>query len=255
MHCFLAPHYDDAVYSCGGTIHQLTERGESVVIFTVMGGEPDTLPDTPIVNELHTRWAAGESPVRTRQAEDRAAAQILGAQVMHHTLPECVYRTDTGGRPFYPSESSLWHHIHPDDAALGHLLALQPADWLLAHSPKRIYAPLGAGGHVDHLIVSEWGTALAAQGHQVWFYEEYPYIEQPDAIGAALARHPMNKRLQPAHIPLTEPDISAKIDGVRAYRSQISTFWQDEATLVQRVRRALIRENQPAAEYYRIITH
>jgi len=59
MHLFLSPHLDDAVYSCGGTIHQLTSQGTPVQILTFMAGDPPTpLPDTPITRDLHRRWDA-----------------------------------------------------------------------------------------------------------------------------------------------------------------------------------------------------
>ena len=39
-HLFLSPHYDDAVYSCGGTLASLTTAGENVTVLTVCAGSP-----------------------------------------------------------------------------------------------------------------------------------------------------------------------------------------------------------------------
>lgn len=239
MHVFLSPHYDDAVYSCGGTIYQLAQRGADVLIITIMGGDPpDPPPDTPIVRDLHIRWDSGAAPIDARRAEDRAAAAILGAQVQHLPLPDCVYRTDAHGTPLYPSESSLWHTVHPDDPARAFLerKPIIPAD------AEHVYAPLGVGGHVDHLLVHQWARTLP--GH-VRYYPDFPYTEQPGAVAAAVAVLPFAAKKHA--VLLTEAAIAAKIEGVRAYTSQVSTFWEDDATLRARVRAALGSPPQEAS--------
>lgn len=248
MHIFVSPHYDDAVYSCGGTMHQLAQRGEEVLMLTVMGGTPpDPPPDTPIVRDLHARWAAGTDPITTRLEEDRAAAAVLGAGRTNMSIPDCVYRTALDGTPLYPDEDSLWHRIHPDD----------PAPHKIANSlhaggaNATLYVQLGAGGHVDHLIVRNWAIAQVQAGaSNILFYEDFPYSEDPGAVAAALAQFPAGVTLRPHAVLLTETDIAAKIEGVQAYRSQVSTFWQDDATLRERVRAALMRSGDTPAEHY-----
>lgn len=243
MHVFLSPHYDDAVYSCGGTIHQLTQRGEPVLIVTVMGGAPpDPPPNTPIVRDLHQRWAAGDDPIAERQREDKQAAALLGAQVMHWDIPDCVYRVSTTGEALHPTEGTLWHTIHPHDPATTRL-----QQTAIPHAQTaQVYAPMGVGGHVDHLVVRAWAQT---QSDDVIFYPEYPYTEQAGAVETAQHALAMHFALQPHTVLLTETDIAAKIKGVKAYRSQISTFWQDERSLAARVRAAL--NNPPAETFFR----
>ena len=243
-HIFLSPHYDDAVYSCGGIIHQFAQRGDVVHIITVMGGDPpDALPDTPIVRDLHQRWAAGEAPVTTRRSEDRAAAAVLGATGVHLPIPDCVYRT-ANGTALYPDERALWNHIHPADPAPALM-----GKALLAHITAEavVYAPLAVGGHVDHLIVRDWALA---QRFAVLFYEDYPYSEQPGAVEAALAHLPTGRGQRVATVLLTQAAIAAKIEAAKAYQSQISTFWQDAAALEQRVRAALTQHGPPQERLY-----
>lgn len=261
MHIFLSPHYDDAVYSCGGTINQLTGRGDSALIITTMGGMPAEPPHTPLTEELHARWAAGASPVQARQAEDCAAAAHVGASVQHiEALFDCVYRTDPEtGQALYPTEETLWTTIHAQDRALAWLEREQfglTTEALTAAT--RIYAPLGAGAHVDHLIVRQAALAVLptfrANGADLWLYADYPYIEQPDALRAALDSLPPSVEVRQQAVHLTEPDIIAKIEGVKAYQSQVSTFWESEAALTQRVRDALfIQSAAPAEVYYHLI--
>ncbi len=261
MHIFLSPHYDDAVYSCGGTIHQLTRRGIPTRIVTTMGGIPTQPPQTPLTDELHARWAAGTSPVETRQAEDHAAAACVGASVQHiETLSDCVYRTGPAtGQALYPTEETLWKTIHAQDPAPAWLIREQFGLTAAALADaQRIYAPLGAGEHVDHLIVRQAALALLptfhANGADLWLYADYPYIEHPDALQTALDDLPSGLDVRQQAVHLTEPDIIAKIEGVKAYQSQVSTFWESEAALTQRVRDALfIQSAAPAEVYYQLI--
>ena len=37
-HVIISPHFDDGVFSCGGTASQLTAAGHSVLVITMMGG-------------------------------------------------------------------------------------------------------------------------------------------------------------------------------------------------------------------------
>ena len=176
-HLFISPHLDDAVLSCGGTIHQLTARGDNVTVMTIMAGDPpEPIPETPIIKELHQRWRTRYNPVKQRRQEDRLALEHLGAEHEHCVLQDCVYRFGWAAGEkvaLYPSEESLWHHVHPEDPTLAFLQTVEvPRD-------INLYFPLGVGGHVDHLIVRDWGLLLANDRQLALnWYAEYPYSQQ-----------------------------------------------------------------------------
>src|SRR5690606_10157600 len=96
-----------------------------------------------------------------------------------------------------------------------------------------IYAPLGAGNHIDHQIIRDWGIKLAHTLPQLrcYFYEEYPYIRDQAAVGKALAILSGQLTLQPEVIPCDEMAVVAKIEASACYTSQFSSFWPDLATL------------------------
>ncbi|MEO0564512.1 MAG: hypothetical protein AAF125_20575, partial [Chloroflexota bacterium] len=203
---------------------------------TVMAADPPkALPQTPIVDELHRRWDAGPTPMAARRAEDEEAAALLGATIEHLEMPDCIYRTAEDGTPLYPTEESLWSDVHPEDVAVQYVRAYQ--------APRvvtQIYAPLGVGEHVDHLIIRDLGLRLAEKATiPVFLYPEFPYTAAPDAIERALAALPPTTKTERISFHLTAADIAAKIDSVRAYRSQISTFWESATALEDRVRAAL----------------
>lgn len=233
MHLFLSPHLDDAVLSCGGLIHQLTSAGDAVTILTVMAGDPpDPLPDSPLIRELHQRWEAGSSPVALRRQEDRDAARILGADVIHLDLPDCVYRT-AGGRILYPyGDDDLFGEVDPEDPA---------RDWLEQYQPppaQRMYVPLAIGNHIDHQLVYDWGKQFA----NVWYYEEYPYAEHS---------RPQALNLQPQAVSLSEADFHARVEAVACHRSQISTFWRDLNDMETSMRRYVSQQGALVENYWR----
>lgn len=255
MHLFLSPHLDDAVLSCGGTIFQLTRQGAAVTILTIMAGDPpDPLPDTPIVRDLHQRWRAGESPVAVRRQEDMDAAKVLNATTNHRQYGDCVYRVH-GGVALYPSEESLFGDVHPEDSLPGSLAVEAALFNFVFPNLKAIYAPLGVGHHVDHQIVRDWALMLYQRNPEIdtYFYEEYPYTRDLDAIEAAYAYLPADYEYAPILVELEKQDINAKIQAIACHRSQLSTFWKTKAELINDVRQSFyIGDGNYGERYWQI---
>lgn len=255
MHLFLSPHLDDAVLSCGGTISHLTQRGEAVLILTVMAGDPPLpLPDTPIVQDLHRRWAIGESPVAARRAEDVESARVVGAQVEHRRYPDSVYRT-AQGQALYPTEESIFGAIHAEDTASKYL-AIESALFRFVYMNTRvIYAPLGVGHHVDHQIVRDWALDIRRlnPGLTYKFYEEYPYTRDSQAIERARVLFPDSIRMKREQQVLDAAMMRAKMDAIACYKSQISTFWKSVEAMQRDVEMMFcVGEGVYAERYWRV---
>lgn len=244
MYLFLSPHFDDAVLSCGGTIARLVAEGKAVTVRTVMGGvpTPEQVPETPITRDLHRRWGRGDDPIQARRQEDEAAVTGLGAELVVMTVwLDCVYRRSRAGAALYPTEESIFGEIHPDDEAA----RLLPFVILPQTEPiYTLYAPLGAGHHVDHQVTRNWALMLREQFPwlALKFYEEYPYTEDAGAVEAALshlATDGAKWRLEPEVVPLDEAHMAAKIRAIACYESQISTFWKSVEAMEAATRRAM----------------
>ncbi len=252
MHLFLSPHLDDAVLSCGGTIHRLTQQEESVVILTIMAGDPPSpLPQSPIIQDLHQRWDVGYNPITNRRTEDERAAKRLGARPVHMLIPDCVYRT-SDALVLYPSEESLWAKPHPMDNALA-ILVETPLPF--AAEITSLYMPMGVGHHVDHQIVRDWALTLGKANPQlsVKLYEEYPYTR--DKIAVTQARRLIAAEMNPKIVALDEVNVAAKTEAISCYKSQITTFWNSITAMEQEVRQLLTQtgENTPAERYWQLI--
>lgn len=226
---YLSPHLDDAALSCGGQIARHTQAGQTVLIVSVMAGDPPTLQISDYARGLHDRWALASEATAARRAEDLAACAILGADALHWTLPDCIYRTDPdSGAPFYVSDADIFGEIAPAEWGLVAALAQQIAA-LPPHA--RLVAPLTLGHHVDHLLVRQAGEQ-AFGPVLLFYYEDYPYAQQPGALDAALGD---GSGWEPILLPLAPEELATKVEAILAFRSQLSTFFTDRADLEAQV--------------------
>lgn len=248
---YLSPHLDDAVLSCGGTIYQQRRASLSVLVVTLMAGDatPEAA-DTPYVTGLHTRWglSATSNPSMARRAEDREALDILQADALHWEWPDCIYRRHVEtGEFLYHSEEALFGQVHPTEQGMVAQLAQRLSGLPLAPG-GRVYAPLTVGGHVDHELVREAAEDWGAPGGNLVYYEDYPYAEHPEALGAILGDGVWRSELE----LLGEETMVAKTTAVACYRSQLSTFFMDTEELAARLRAyaTVVGEGKAWAERY-----
>lgn len=245
---YLSPHLDDVALSCGGQVWQATQAGETVWIATVMAGDPPGLSArsalSEYVAELHTRWQLDEDAVAARRKEDRAACHILGAEPVHLAIPDCIYRHD-GQEAFYQSDEQIFGSVDPRELNLIQEIAGQ---LVRLPTPRRIFAPLGIGHHVDHLLVRAAAEALWTPA-RLSYYEEYPYGESPDAVASGLAapvplsfaQDPVSRggsllqNWQSTVVSLSTAALDKRIQAIAAFQSQLSTFFVDDRELTHRV--------------------
>jgi LmbE family N-acetylglucosaminyl deacetylase len=254
MHLYLAPHLDDAVLSCGGHIAQRVRAGQVVRVVTVFAGDvPAAAAASPFVQELYLRWGLGLNPSAGRRAEDRAALGILGARVTHLPFPDCVYRLGRMGAPLYPLRDSIFGTVAPIETDLikdvVHTLRR-----LRVPRDATVYLPLTAGHHVDHQIVRAAGeqwyrSQVTGRRLQIAYYEDYPYAEQPDEVTAALGQDILESEL----VQLDAASLAVKVAAIACYRSQISSFFADQAEMAARVRAyaEIVGGGQPAERLWR----
>lgn len=179
----LSPHLDDAVLSCGNLLLGLAERGlpATVATFFTTCSSPLTVSAWAFLRQC----GASSAPAlfEERRREDAEAVAACGAGALHAGLPDALFRR----RPGRPTIVPEFAHVYPTwkfhlargvvssrdwavaevDRLLGELLA-QPSDL-----PTVLVAPLGIGGHVDHVLVRD---AAARTGVVVVGYADVPYV-------------------------------------------------------------------------------
>lgn len=222
-HLFLSPHYDDIALSAGATVSLLSQYGLTPRTLVVFGSPPDLSRSlTPFAQAMHDGWGlTAEAVVASRQAEEAAAAAILGVHTSVLPFRDAIYRGD-----FYRSDDDLFGHPAAAEAALPasiiECLPIDPAE----QGQTRIYAPLAIGQHVDHQIVFQAGVDLAAAGWDVWFYEDLPYALQADAVQTRLTGIEAAVQLEVAAVIPAAPGWERKIGAILSYPSQLDTIFR-----------------------------
>ena len=232
QHVYLAPHYDDAALSCGGLIHQQSQAGQLALVVTVFAAPPNSNELlSPFAQLQHRQWGSPNDVIVTRQQEDQTALQILGADYLRLKFTDCIYR----GEPrraewYYLSEADLFGELHPADQPLIADIVAAILELVPAGEETRLYAPLALGHHVDHQLVNAAAWQLRGYGYGLALYEDYPYADPQDAAKythteplTSVAHQPAS--LQPQLCLLAEADLSAKIDSIAAYGSQVPVLF------------------------------
>ena len=233
LHLYLSPHLDDAVLSCGGLIYRQVRAGDTVRVLTVFAGDPPPGAHSPFADELRARWRGVADPVGLRRAEDQAALERLGATPVHWEYPDCVFRRDpASGASYYPDRNAIFGDVHPAErTAVVEALAARLQGYCDRERPQAVYSLLTAGHHVDHQLL-QWASRRLAGSWALRFYEDYPYVEDPERVQAALQA--TGDHWQAELEPLSEDALQAKIEAIACYRSQLSSLFA-EGTMPQRV--------------------
>lgn len=223
--CYLSPHFDDVSLSCGGRIWHETQQGKQVLVITICAGVP---PAGHPMSELALRVQRGWPLVNVdldrpdlaalRVTEDQNAIQILGADLIHWPILDCIYRQKPDGSPMYGTIDDIFSVVHPLELGL----VPELAGWIASLPLKlgaKVIAPLTAGRHIDHQIVR---AAAEASGRPLSYYEDFPYARQPGAV----------ERVVPAGAtaeltPISLAALHAKVASITAYTSQAGLFSQD----------------------------
>jgi LmbE family N-acetylglucosaminyl deacetylase len=236
-HVYLAPHLDDAVLSCGGVIHRQVADGEEVVVITLFAGDaPTDRPLSEFAQGQPAHRGGAPQPVALRRAEDAAALALLGAGVVHLLFPDAIYRGGSreAGAWLYDDLERLMGPAHPADPVTPAALAESVVACLAGDEEMTLYAPLAVGGHVDHRLVNQAARLLSERGYRLAFYEDYPYAEDPERMGDALAAAGVERWTGEA-ISLSVSDVAAKVAALAYYRSQLAVLFGEPEAMPSRV--------------------
>ena len=207
---FISPHLDDAVLSCGALIEALAASNETVVatVFSEASPAPWSRPARGFLK------ACGEPDAlalyERRREEDIAALESMGARPLHLGFTDAIFRRRSPRRHSdsmaYPSplhalrpgralllnatthfrNRAVYPTYHLDIARgrvskLDYPLRTQLVNRLvdLASSPRVVmFAPLGIGNHVDHLMVRDAASQVDGSNQRpaaLVFYSDFPY--------------------------------------------------------------------------------
>lgn len=221
-HLFVSPHLDDIALSCAGLAGRLARQGRRVIMATFCTADYEgPFPLSPAAQHEHWQWQLGEQPYRHRRAEDRQAADLLGAEALHLGLLDAIYRYDDAGQPLYTGKQFMGGQVHPRDWEHFHPRVVDALRQALsvAGDAARVYCPLGIGGHVDHVVVRR-AVEQVCHPAQVAYYEDYPYAGK-DAGALKPYLEQAGSVWRPTLVHLTEAEVETRIAAIACYRSQL----------------------------------
>lgn len=195
---YVSPHADDVAFSAAAQLARDVVAGARPTVVTLF--EPP-------------------EPGAVRRAEDDAFARAFGVELWRGDWPDAIVR-----RRRYRSPAQLFAPMRADEAPLVEAIrvALQAR---VDGGCRRVVAPLGVGGHVDHQIAHAACRALV--GAEVSYYEDTPYVLTPFQLPRRLARLDANVD--------GERDATLRRGSVRAELGAAATTWLAAPLIQERV--------------------
>jgi LmbE family N-acetylglucosaminyl deacetylase len=238
----LSPHLDDAVFSAW---HVLISA-DQVEVINIFAG----VPECGFVTPLDRAHGAEESAawVERRRAEDRAVLASIGRSVRNLDLLDVAYRAEAMGLTAKGGEPAVDDFVAT--VAAQPALAVAPEELrstIVAALPagSTIYAPVGIGGHPDHVAVRKVAVLLAGEGWTVRLYADSPYFARwglpswlgskhnPDAdayIDRVLhSAAPRPLELHRNDVELSDSEVDHKIEATRRYVTEFAFIDADFA--------------------------
>lgn len=153
---FISPHVDDVIFSCGGTIAEISRKENLLIVYVFSDYGKNTV---------------------SRKFEEEKVSKNLGYETLFLDLPDFPQRYRFGFLPFSHHRS---FQKKKDQKWLVELMDLLKTN-LDAIEYDQIYFPLGSGMHLDHEICFRAGLEKIGSD-KVFFYEDLPYSFVPGLL-------------------------------------------------------------------------
>lgn len=194
----LAPHPDDEVVGCGGTLYQHSRAGAKVTVTYMTDGRLGSprLQGNDLAGE--ERRVFQDELIRRRKAEAEAAARILG-------LAELVFLEFPDGE------------LRPSLEAVGRI-----RDLLVAHRPEVVYVPFPTDRQRDHVETARIFSAAAgavSDGCQVFAYEVWSPLYPNCMVDISDVVEIKRQALLQYATQVADNDFVHSIMGLNAYRA------------------------------------
>jgi LmbE family N-acetylglucosaminyl deacetylase len=211
----------------------------------------ESLAGQAVIDDLATQGAVLTSErldaadagdlLAARRLEDERYAAFSEVSMVWLDLPDAVYRG-------YEGDDQLLGEPRHGDAPPVDLLRREIARL----EPQRVYLPLAVGGHVDHRLTRDAGTALLHDARRwvmpgpeyvgrVAYYEDFPYAWWDDFTrieelpGGGIPNLPDGVSVTPEFANISD-QIERKIRGIAIYESQIGRLFTDPKAMGKAVR-------------------
>lgn len=230
---FFSPHLDDAALSAGAALAMRARLGLPTRVTTVFAGDGRP-PLSAAAAAFHRACGlSDDDAIVRRRSEDRAALNVLGVESRHLDFPEALYRRDASGEHLYSGSRAQFGAVQHADALRIDELVTALRGEMEECSAQTLCAPIGVGGHVDHILVRE-AVRRAARGTDVavhfWVDQPYAVLEGRERVVARAS-------------VVEAEDVQLGLRAAACYESQIPMLFEtSESPWRELMRGALVGE-------------
>ena len=162
----LSPHLDDAAFSVGPLLAELSKHA-SIVVATAFTKSESKLSQFALACQLDKGLSAEVDYMAIRRKEDIEWSRRISAQAVHGAFAEAPHRG-------YQSAQELFGPVLATDK-LGDALKVWFSDLVQTFKPTTVLCPIAIGNHVDHQWVREIATASLDAKFPLFFFKDQPY--------------------------------------------------------------------------------
>lgn len=196
----LSPHPDDIALSIGGLVDIYAQQGVECCLVNFFTESDYCLPSFQKVDIT-----------KQRAEEDSKFAKLFNLKRINFSLPDSSILEHTA----QSEKLCCPNDIRKSDLKRKLLYSINQ------FNPKKIFCPLGIGGHIDHRMVKEVVLDINDVTDKLYFYEDLPYATNySDQDIKDIIKHTTPLKLTPSLIDITS-SWSKKEMGILFYRSQI----------------------------------
>jgi LmbE family N-acetylglucosaminyl deacetylase len=222
----LSPHLDDAVLSVGGSMAEAAGNGKCVIVFNLFCA-PYHGSLSPAAQSLHASWGNPIDITGLRLEEDHRALALIGAEQVIGDVRDLIYRQSALGEWLYANMEDIQGERNIEDNPLVEKYVAKISD-LFPQNEFDVSAPLGIGGHIDHMLAYDIGVQLRQAGYGVKFYEDLPYALREDWLNDRLNKL---ENMTPEIEFFSLQNLKKKIEALGFYHSQIPSLFENEENM------------------------
>lgn len=170
---FLSPHFDDAILSCGALISWLRKMKKTVYIitlFTKVSSKPYSPQAVDFLNRCNVQNA--DKLFELRKKENDNVGIKTGIHIINLKFEDAAWRKNGNGFIYHNAEAQFSGKISSRDKNTQSTIEKEIK--IITENLKSKYvllAPLGIGGHADHVIARK----IAKNFDNPVYWEDFPY--------------------------------------------------------------------------------
>lgn len=165
----LSPHLDDAILSTGSVLTHYADIQKSITIINIFT-QGSTLRSAA-TDRLLTKAGIGSPDdyfIQRKTEDAQAFGQLGNCQITNLDYTDAAWRLNGKDNALY---NTVFDARDPQDSVLVERLTTELSNYI-EQNETLVFAPLGRGRHIDHLIVRDVAQQLQAD---VIYYTDFPY--------------------------------------------------------------------------------